>query len=173
MSKSVSYIKEASASLLIAGALVFSSLSVADGAAVVSAPAAPDKAATSYLSVWRGDDLNRIIKADDLKISPFREDGVTYGTPTWIWCVEVDGNLYVRAYHGKASSWYKAAIREKAGRIIAAGMTRDVSFEGVDGAINERIDQAYRAKYSSSPYLADMISDQAKGATVKISPKAS
>ncbi len=173
MSRSISCFKEVSASLLIASALVFSSLSAADGAEVGSAPPTPDNPATSYPGAWSGDDLKRIIKADDLKISPFREDGVTYGTPTWIWCVEVDGNLYVRAYHGKASSWYKAAIREKAGRIIAAGMTRDVSFEGIDGVLNERIDQAYRAKYSSSPYLADMISDQAKGATVKISPKAS
>ena len=34
--------------------------------------------------------------ADDLHISPFREDGVTYGTPTWIWSVAVDDALYVR-----------------------------------------------------------------------------
>lgn len=27
----------------------------------------------------------KIADADDLRISPFREDGVTYGTPTWIW----------------------------------------------------------------------------------------
>ncbi|WP_240350598.1 DUF2255 family protein [Pseudomonas viridiflava] len=165
MNKHVSGLK-VSASLLIAMLFVFSSLSAAHAATAV------DKAVSLHASVWSNDDLKRIIKADDLKISPFREDGVTYGTPTWIWCVEVDGNLYVRAFHGKASSWYKAAVREKAGRIIAAGMTRDVSFEGIDGAINERVDQAYRDKYSSSPYLADMISDQAKGATVKISPKA-
>lgn len=30
-------------------------------------------------------ELKRINEADDLKISPFRSDGVTYGTPTWIW----------------------------------------------------------------------------------------
>lgn len=120
---------------------------------------------------WSADELQRIIKADDLKVSPFREDGVTYGTPTWIWCVEVDGQLYVRAYHGKASSWYKAAVREKAGRIIAAGMTREVAFEAAEGAINDRVDQAYRVKYSSSPYLNDMIAEQARGATVRIRPK--
>jgi hypothetical protein len=26
---------------------------------------------------------------------------VTYGTPTWIWSVAVDGALYVRAYNGR------------------------------------------------------------------------
>lgn len=55
------------------------------------------------------DELTRIDEADDLKISPFRADGITYGTPTWIWEVVVDGNLYVRAYNGTSSSWHKSA----------------------------------------------------------------
>ena len=42
----------------------------------------------------------RIAEADNLHISPFREDGVTYGTPTWIWSVAVDGALYFRGYNG-------------------------------------------------------------------------
>jgi hypothetical protein len=83
-------------------------------------------------------------------ISPFREDGETYGTPTWIWSVVVDDALYVRGYNGQASRWYQAAIRQKAGRIRAAGMTKDVAFETVDGPIHDRIDGAYRAKYPGS-----------------------
>jgi len=63
-------------------------------------------------------------------ISPFREDGVTYGTPTWIWSVVVDG-LYVRGDNGQQSRWYQAAIHQKAGRIGAAGMTKEVVFEPV------------------------------------------
>lgn len=119
---------------------------------------------------WSADELRRIVEADDLKIAPFRLDGLTYGTPTWIWCVAVDGDLYVRAYNGLKSRWYQAAVRQGAGRIIAAGMTKDVTFEAVDGPINERIDQAYRAKYGSSPYLRPMIGAGARAATVKIMP---
>ncbi len=44
---------------------------------------------------WSKDELRKIAEADDLHISPFREDGVTYGTPTWIWSVAVDDALYV------------------------------------------------------------------------------
>src|SRR5437868_14809487 len=102
---------------------------------------------------WSKDELRRIAEADDLHISPFRQDGKTYGTPTWIWSVTVDGDLYVRAYNGQDSRWYKSAIQQKAGRITAAGMTKDVAFEPVQGSINDRIDDAYAAKYSSSPYL--------------------
>ena len=116
-------------------------------------------------------DLQKINDADDLKISPLRSDGITYGTPTWIWEVVVDGNLYVRAYNGQNSRWYQSAMKQQAGRIHAAGMVRDVNFEPVGGDINHQIDQAYKQKYSKSPYLAPMVSDKARLATVKILPK--
>ena len=118
--------------------------------------------------LWPEDELRRISKADDLHISPFRPDGVTLGTPTWIWSVAVDGDLYVRGYNGQSSRWYQAARRQKAGQITAASMTKDVVFESVDGAINDRADDAYRAKYRGSPYLKPMIGDRARSATIKI-----
>src|SRR5579875_2314528 len=121
------------------------------------------------ITSWPEDELRRIAETDDLHISPFREDGKTYGTPTWIWSVVVDDALYVRAYNGKKSRWYQAAMRQKAGRITAAGMTREVTFEPVDGPINDRIDDAYRKKYKGSPYLSPMIS--ARAATVKVMPR--
>ena len=116
------------------------------------------------------DELKQIDEADDLKIAPFREDGKTYGTPTWIWEVVVDGNLYVRAYNGVNSRWYKSAMSQKGGRIIAAGMTKEVRFEPIPGDVNNAIDEAYQKKYSSSPYLPAMISNRARAATVKIVP---
>lgn len=122
------------------------------------------------MSAWTQERLQRIGSSDDLHIAPLREDGVTHGTPTWIWSVVVDGNLYVRAYSGVGSSWYKAALKQKKGQITAAGQTSDVTFETIEGEINDRIDAAYRAKYSSSPYLKPMISDRARCATVRISP---
>jgi hypothetical protein len=62
-------------------------------------------------------------------------------------------------------------MRQKAGKIIAAGMTKDVIFEPVDGQINDRIDNAYRAKYRGSRYLKPMIGNGARAATVKIMPR--
>jgi len=123
------------------------------------------------MQAWPEDELRRIAEADDLHISPFREDGVTCGTPTWIWSVAVDGDLYVRAYHGRDSRWFKAAVRQKAGRITAAGMTRQVVFEPADGAVNDSVDDAYRAKYASSQYLGPMIGARARAATIRITPR--
>jgi hypothetical protein len=122
------------------------------------------------MSNWPKDDLQKIAEADDLHIAPFRDDGMTYGTPTWIWSVAVDGALYVRAYNGTASRWYKSAMSQKAGRIIAAGMTKEVTFEPVDGPINDRIDEAYREKYPDSPFLDPMINAKVRAATVKVMP---
>jgi hypothetical protein len=120
---------------------------------------------------WSEVELRKIAESDDLHIAPFRNDGVTHGTPTWIWSVKVDDALYVRAYNGRKSRWYKSATRQKAGRIVAAGMTKDVTFETVDGPINDRIDDAYRAKYGTSPYLKPMIGAGARAATVRVMPR--
>lgn len=123
------------------------------------------------MSAWTQDELKRIARTDDLHISPFREDGVTYGTPTWIWSVVVDNKLYVRPYNGRSSRWYKAAMAQKAGRIAAAATVKEVGFESVEGMINDRIDDAYRAKYAGSPYLQPMIGSRARRATVRITPR--
>jgi len=123
------------------------------------------------MAAWSSNELHKIAESDDLHISPFREDGVAYGTPTWIWSVAVDDALYARAYNGRQSRWYRAAVKQKAGRIKAAGMTKEVAFEPVDGPINDRIDGAYRAKYRDSPYLSPMIGTRARSATVRIVPR--
>ncbi len=122
-------------------------------------------------TAWPENELRKIAEADDLHIAPFREDGVTYGTPTWIWSVAVDGDLYVRAYNGRDSRWYRSALRMKAGRVVAAGFTTEVAFEPVDGPINDRIDEAYRRKYGANEYLQSMIGERARSATVRVAPR--
>lgn len=123
------------------------------------------------MAAWTKDELRKIRESDDLHISPFREDGKTYGTPTWIWSVVVDDALYVRAYNGKKSRWYQAAVQQKAGRITAAGMTKEVSFEPIKVENSDQIDAAYTTKYKNSPYLSPMISERARAATVKVAPR--
>lgn len=120
---------------------------------------------------WSEDELQRLGETDDLHISPLREDNVTLGTPTWIWSVVVGDKLYVRAYNGRSSRWYKAAMRQKYGRITAAGMTRDVAFQPGTIEAQDAIDAAYRTKYSNSPYLKTMVESQAQSATVLVSPR--
>lgn len=114
------------------------------------------------MASWKEGELRQLAETDDLHISPFREDGKRYGTPTWIWSVVVDDALYVRAYNGRKSGWDQAAMRQRAGRIAAAGMIKEVTFEPVSGPVNDRFDDAYRAKYRGSPYLAPMTAHRAR-----------
>ena len=123
------------------------------------------------MTSWSPDDIVRIAATDDLHIAPFRSDGVTYGTPTWIWSVVVDGRLFVRAWNGTRSRWYQSAIAQNAGRIAAAGDTFEVTFTPSDGALQDRIDAAYRDKYAGSSYLPPMLAPGPQAATVEITPR--
>lgn len=97
-------------------------------------------------SNWTQEQLETFSTADDMYISPFYSDGKTSGTPTWIWSVVADNNLYVRAYNGQRSRWYQSAVEQKAGKIKLAGQEYDVTFEPMDNnpALTEEIDEAYR-----------------------------
>ena len=124
------------------------------------------------MTTWAKDELQKIAAAEELHVSPVRDDGTTYRKPTPIWSVSVGDTLYARGYTGQNVRWYQDAMRQKVGRIRAAGVTKDVAFEPVDGAINDQIDDAYRTKYRSSPYVNSIVGAAARSATVKITPRA-
>lgn len=124
------------------------------------------------MSAWLAEDISRIAAGDDLHIAPFRPDGTTTGTPTWIWSVAMDGRLFVRARNGVRSRWYQAAMTQRAGQITAAGTTYDVEFHPADPTMGDPIDTAYRTKYADSDYLPPMVSAGPQAATVEITPRA-
>ena len=118
------------------------------------------------MTAWTPAELDAIAGTDDFHIAPFREDGSTLGTLTWIWSVVVDGAVYVRAYNGTGSRWYRAARSQGAGRITAGGVEKDVTFTPIDDPqLNDRIDAAYEAKYGTSPYYPPMVTAKTRAAT--------
>ncbi len=123
------------------------------------------------MAEWSPQVLADIAGSDDLKIAPFREDGVTYGTLNWIWSVVVDGELYVRAWNGQRSRWYQAAMTQRAGRITAGGHTVEVDFAAADATVKDAVDAAYTRKYAGSPYLPPRLQSAPVPATVRIRPR--
>lgn len=120
---------------------------------------------------WPTDTIEKIAATDDLHIAPYRADGKTPGTLTWIWSVVVDGRLFVRAWNGVDGRWYRSALAQRPGKITAAGNEHTVTFAPVDDPeLNGRIDRAYRAKYAGSPYLPPMVGSGPRAATVEVSP---
>jgi hypothetical protein len=123
------------------------------------------------MSSWSKDDLRAIAENDDLFVSPFREDGTTYGTPTQTWALIVDGDVYVRAANGQQSRWYQAAMTQKAGRVRVAGTYHEVTFEPAGEEVSDAIDAAYEAKYPGSSAVATLQGEGPKSATVRIAPR--
>ena len=124
------------------------------------------------MNSWNEDDLRAIAESHDLYISPFREDGTSYGTPTLVWPLVVDGEVYVRAANGQQSSWYVAALSQKAGadpgrRQRLPGHVRAWGLLETAPAI----DAAYEEKYKGSSAVPIMQGEGPKSATVRISPR--
>ncbi|MBO9165338.1 DUF2255 family protein [Lactiplantibacillus pentosus] len=128
--------------------------------------------ATSKTEQWSASQLTAFGQADDFQVSPFYSDGRTYGTPTWIWSVVVNQHLYIRAWNGPRSRWYRSALTQKAGRIHLAEANHLVYFKPVtDEALNDQIDQAYCKKYAGSPYLMPMVASGPRQATMQVTPR--
>ncbi|MFB8440034.1 DUF2255 family protein [Streptomyces niveus] len=123
------------------------------------------------MNSWSQTQLRVIAENTDLFVSPFREDGTTYGTPTQTWALVVDGDVYVRAVNGRQSSWYQAAISQKAGRVRVAGKYYEVTFEPADSGVDTAVDAAYEEKYPGSSAVPIMQGEGPKSATVRISPR--
>ena len=124
---------------------------------------------------WTRNDLGRIGAAEELQLASFKEDG-TLRKPVTIWVVRVGDDLYVRAYRGRETAWFRHIQRRHEGRISAGGVTKDVTF--VDGssdeALNNKIDAAYQSKYQryGATYVNPMIAPQARATTLKLVPSA-
>ncbi len=124
------------------------------------------------MTTWTRDELDRIGTADELRIGSVRRDGALRN-PVTIWVVRVGDDLYVRSVHGRGSGWFRSIQVRRKGRIGAAGVEKEVTFQDADEKINDQIDAAYRTKYRRYPasYVDAIVSPQARAATVKLLPR--
>ena len=124
------------------------------------------------MASWLKEELEAIATGDDLHIAPFREDGETYGTPTWIWSVRGRRRSVRPGLQRQVVPLVpiRAGAKGRADHRLRDDLER-WRFEPVDGPLNDRIDDAYRAKYDGSPYLAPMIGERARSATVRVVPR--
>ncbi len=121
---------------------------------------------------WTPDELKSIGAGEELDIAWLGKDG-TLGKRVTIWVVGVGDGLYVRAYRGLRSVWYRGTQIQHAGRIWAAGIEKDVAFEPGEPRLNDQIDAAYRAKYRrhEAQYVDPMVSEGARATTIKLIPR--
>ena len=125
------------------------------------------------MTTWTSDELNKIGKAEELQIASLRSDG-TLRNPLIIWMVRLGDDLYVRCVNGRAGAWFRGVLTRHAGHIQAGGVDKDVIFvEETDPGINDKIDAAYRSKYSRWPqYVAPLLTPEGRATTIKLVPRA-
>ncbi len=125
------------------------------------------------MTTWTNDELNKIETAEELEIESLRSDG-TLRKPVIIWVVRIGDDLYVRAYKGRSSPWFRGALTKHEGHVRAGGVDKDVIFvEGAASDLNDQIDAAYRSKYRhyAASIVGDMVTSEARSATIKLVPR--
>jgi hypothetical protein len=124
---------------------------------------------------WTTYDLERIGAAIHLQLATFKKDG-TLRKPVTLRVVRVGDDLYIRSWRGHTSAWFRQAQWRPEGRIVAGGITKDVTFvdESSDKVLNNEIDFSYQSKYErySATYVDPMIAQQARATTLKLMPSA-
>jgi hypothetical protein len=124
------------------------------------------------MTMWTTDELGRIDTEDELEIAALRRDG-TLRKPVIIWAVRNGDDLYVRSVNGPDAGWYRGTRARHEGRVQAGGVEKDVTFEGVDGALDDELDAAYRTKYRrySENTLRRITSPDARSTTLRLVPR--
>ncbi|WP_425461231.1 DUF2255 family protein [Kitasatospora atroaurantiaca] len=87
--------------------------------------------------------------------------------------MRVGDDLYIRSVNGPGSDWYRGTRANGRGSVHAGGVTKDVSFEDADGAVNYQVDAAYRHKYGRyGAYIIGAITGpQASCTTMRLVPR--
>jgi hypothetical protein len=98
-----------------------------------------------------------------------RGDGSLSRRPIWV--VVVDGDAYVRSYHGEGGAWYRRARADGQATIGVDGRAIEVGVEPVgDDQTNLRVSDAFRSKYGRrSPGPTDtMVNDEVSRTTLRL-----
>lgn len=98
------------------------------------------------MTAWTANELARIGRAEELRLTSTRPDGTLRPYVT-MWVVRAGDDLYVRSAYGPDNPWYRRAVASRAGRISAGGLERDVTFADAAPDVHEDVDAAYHAKY--------------------------
>lgn len=127
--------------------------------------------------------LDHLGSTNTVAIITTRADGRTTATP--IWSVVADGVGYVRSAYGPDAAWYRRALsgrpvsfslangklaeRDPAAALATPTSAVTVTAIAVDDPIEQRVDDALRAKYAAEPAsLATMLREPAMGCTLRV-----
>lgn len=121
------------------------------------------------MNTWTPEELSLFTETYSLVLTAGDASPDDGETAVEIGMAVADGALYVRAYRGVRSRWYRAARDHGHGTIRVGGTTRRVLLTTRDLTLPAGLDAAFRDKYGP---VADALiaSPQARAATIRIDP---
>jgi hypothetical protein len=124
------------------------------------------------MAQWKGDQLDKVGKAEEVQIASIRRDG-TLRKPVTVWVVRYGDDLYLRSVGGRNGRWFRGVQETHEGRIRSGGVQLDVTFVEADDELNDEIDTAYRAKYRryAGNILNSVLTSEARAGTLKLVPR--
>jgi hypothetical protein len=127
------------------------------------------------MTAWPPEELERIGRADDLRIAVKRADG-TLRRWVPIWVVDVGGQAYVRTWYRRDDGWFGHVLDSRRARIRVPGLEVDVTVEDVGAGkagLRADVDAAYRAKYGRyrGTSVDRMVTDDAAASTLRLVPE--
>jgi len=117
---------------------------------------------------WTRDDLSVLADAQDLTLS-VAHDGETPTGEVELGFVLVGGDLYIRAFRGTRSVWFRKARQTGEGYIEVGGQRLAVRIEPADPALSDTIDAAYRSRFGMAAGL--VLNSAARAATLGLAPR--
>jgi hypothetical protein len=124
------------------------------------------------MTQWKGDQLDKIGRAEEVQIASEKRGGALR-KPVTVWAVRHGDDLYVRSVGGRNGHWFRGVQETHEGRIRAGVVQQDVTFVEPDDDFNDEIDTAYRAKYRryAGNILNSVLSPEARAGTLKLVPR--
>jgi hypothetical protein len=119
------------------------------------------------LIAWTDEELAAIAGANELTVTPLRNDG-TMQSPRVVWVVRREDDVYIRSVNGEDGAWFRSVQARHTGHISAGGLEVDVSFEDVDHDLDDAINEEYRRKYGGSSGVERITSPKAQATTLRI-----
>lgn len=125
------------------------------------------------MTAWTARDLDRIGKAEELRLSSRRPDG-TLRPYVRMWVVRAGDDLYVRSAYGPDNPWFRRAKASGTGRVSAGGVERDVTFAEASPDVHAAIDAAYHAKYDryGPRIVGTVVGPDVRDVTIRLEPVA-
>jgi hypothetical protein len=121
---------------------------------------------------WTSDQLNKIGRSEEVRITSMRRDD-TLRKPVTVWAVRHGDDIYVRSVRGRSGHWFRGTQERQEGRILAGGVQEDVTFVDADHDTDDEVDAAYRTKYRryAGSILDSVLTPEARSSTLKLVPR--